>query len=81
MGMSDGDTFEEIYLHIREQIQIYAIDIYNECNASYEINDGLQQAQKRNFHIFFTGLEKAYKGTKGSTLVGNNKEGQSQEIY
>ena len=39
MGKSDRDTYEEMYFHIRESILIYAREIYDDINPSYETND------------------------------------------
>ena len=41
MGKSDRDKYEKMYLYIREPIKIYAREIYNESNSSYETNDGV----------------------------------------
>ena len=59
MGKSDRETFVEIYLNIRKPIWIYAKEIYNGSNSSYETNNGVLYGKKRDLHMVFIDFEKA----------------------
>ena len=56
MGNSDIDMYEEIQLHIIEPIWIYARELYNGNNSSYETNDRVLQGiglKKRHVNDFY----------------------------